>query len=154
MGNDFISSLENATTVISLSLLLLAILMSGAAHGYYKHIMNKRNAKRGIDKANVLFVFRFFCNLGDFITDILFCTVLFYDDNARSSGLQYFSLGFTIGPHLVSMVVCLYFIVKWNRSIDDRFSSYLKKYEIAIVFCTLIAGFYATISLVQSIEKN
>ena len=98
-------------------------------------------------------ILRFGMNVGDFWTDLLFCLVLFLDDDAPFL-LFLIGIVFVAVPYVASCIVCVTWISKWRNSADvfsgTRLASYFKKYDMLIYAMTSIAGFYSTVDVCKS----
>ena len=113
----------------------------------------------GVDKARGLRLFVFFLNTLDFWLDAIFAGIVFVsysDEDVNSTDYKLFTIPlafwlliFTVIPHLLSSVICLFVIVSWRRK-DERLHTYLTRYEIFIFVSSLVSRFYASMSLFQS----
>ena len=116
--------------------------------------------KRVGDIMNFLSIFRFIWQTLDLWTDLSFSFVLYLsiseDDNNNNNNIYILfllSLTFTVLPYILSCIICVYFLIIWNKWKYDhpyRLKNYLSSYELIIIFLTLFGGFYCTIDLLRS----
>ena len=128
-------------TVVAFGVSLLLVVASIL---YHKH-----NQYRS-DSPKIYLIFQTFSNFGDLWTDIIFATILLFSSDDVISELGYYSVGFTLIPHLISLIVGLTFLIGWHAAKQDRLTIYLSKYDVFIVGATLTAGFYSAIEIVTS----
>lgn len=106
--------------------------------------------KKGSDLYAFMSVFKFFQQIGDFYTDVIFAATLFVNGDNE---LGIASTIFVVIPYLMSCVAGIYFVSFWNSSSvmgGKRLTSYLKKYDVFIYGLTTLAGFYSAIELCRS----
>ena len=136
-----IEGIESTVSVASIVLVACAVVLIGIT--YFK----QRIKTRGSDGASSGMIFKFFANVGDFWTDAAFTIVLGY----QMPELFYFSLIFTIFPFLISFVTCMIYLEKWRRDrVWKHIDNYFSKYDVLIMFLSVIAGFYGALALAQS----
>eukprot|EP01084_Bolivina_argentea_P048628 89554_1 len=99
--------------------------------------------KTGTDSPNYFAVISCFTNIADFFTDNIFWIKLIVDDNVE---LAVFAATFTLLPHILSIINCLYHIQKWRKMKIE----YIKSNDNLIIALTVLAGFYATIDFLSS----
>eukprot|EP01084_Bolivina_argentea_P146805 256958_1 len=103
--------------------------------------------KSGSDNPGYISLFKFFASNADFYTDAIWAFTL-YSENNR---LYYWSFSFAFGPHLISIIVGLFYIVNWRQNRSKRhISEYAMKFDTSIIFLTLLSGFYATTEIITS----
>ena len=148
-GNTFLSNMEAFGTISSIVIFTLAVLLAMAAIIIHKKVDLDT---KGTDSPKLQYIFHFAFNMSDFWSDIIFCTILYYNDsnNENIDKLFVWSVVFTLFPYLLSLVICCYFVVKWRKKNEIRFESYLFDYELILFGATSVAGFYNSIALFQS----
>ena len=115
-------------------------------------ICYKINKISNVDQPSLLLILIFFANIGDFVTDLVFSAILWFQDDEitfYNVSLAYWSVLFTIGPYLLSLFVCCVFNTYWKRK-DERLKIYVSKYGCLIFIVSMIAGYYSTIALFKS----
>eukprot|EP01084_Bolivina_argentea_P048629 89556_1 len=99
--------------------------------------------KTGTDSPNYFAVISCFTNIADFFTDNIFWIKLIVDDNVE---LAVFAAIFTLLPHILSIMNCLYHIQKWRKMKIE----YIANNDNLIIALTVLAGFYPTIDFLSS----
>ena len=59
----------------------------------------------------------------------------------KQSFLVYFSLIFTLLPHLMSNIITIIYISKWSKT-SINISKYISKYDSIVVMISMLSGFY------------
>ena len=151
-NDDLLSLLDFLAQLIVYCGLGIYILLLIFSHWYYYSI-----AKKCCDMPNYASLFRWIQSMIDFWTDVIFAIVLYLQDTDLNLNylLFYASMIFTILPYILSLLIAVYWIVRWNRwkNEPNRLKTYLNKYEMIILLCSLITGgggFFTTIELFQS----
>ena len=86
----------------------------------------------------------FFTNMADFYTDTVFCLLLFINDDKYILAL--IAAIFTFGPHIISIILCLYHLQIWRKLKIE----YIEQYDNLIIAITVLAGVYPTIDFLSS----
>eukprot|EP01084_Bolivina_argentea_P010411 19390_1 len=103
--------------------------------------------RKGADRPGFIGVFKFFSSTGDVATDAIFTLSLYALDNK----LYIYSAIFTFGPHLLSILIGIFFIIKWRQNKSQAFiSNYASSFDKVIVILSLVSGFYGAIDLLTS----
>ena len=147
--DSIIKQFETVGTLLPVCLFGSAILLYIISNNVIRARVPKIQ-RRGTDKPKLYCLLQFASNVSDFWTDIMFSGILYHstDNNKVMNRLFVYSLLATLIPHIICLIVCLYFIIKWHKK-DKRLDDYFNKYEAITVFFTLISGFYSTITLFQ-----
>eukprot|EP01083_Nonionella_stella_P091847 256859_1 len=98
---------------------------------------------KGSDPPNFSSILQCFLSTTDLYIDIIFCALLLFKLNTIL--FTYCSI-FIALSHLISNLIALYYIKKWQR----KCVSYIEKYNGVVTFLSLIVGFYAAIQLLSS----
>ena len=109
-----------------------------------------KSTDQSSDKMNYFAVIRFIHQLLDAWTDLSFCAILYCQ---QLFGLSVFSAFCIILPYTMSILITMYYLVRWSRWKQDhpsRVKHYLKRYQFIILLVSLFGGFYSTIDLFRS----
>ena len=156
------SQLELIAMIFSATIIILFFvsLFASCSFYYYTTCRCKCNGSSdkmvlGVDKPQPMRLFAYFVNTLDFWLDAIFAAIAFVSIEDMSS-IELFTIEFpiwllifTLVPHLLSSVICLFVIVFWRRK-DERSQVYLTRYEIFIFMSSLVSRFYGSMSLFQS----
>ena len=89
---------------------------------YHKFILH------AFDNVHVLTVVRGLGSFGDFMTDLLFSVVLFFDENSTVA-LFVLSFTFVLIPYILSLIMCVYWAERWSIKLKtagaERIQGYL-----------------------------
>ena len=135
--------------ILSLTLPLILITIGKIYHSRDRFI--------GCDSPNYIAIFLCFWNIGDLYSDLMFCMILLFENNK----LFYFCLLFILFPYILSCIMAMYLIRKWqklrvgkNRQLKKGIvyggAKYVDHYDWVIISTTVVAGFYTAIELVRS----
>lgn len=103
--------------------------------------------RRGSDSPDYMAIFKFFITTGDYYSDLIWTVTLYLEGDS----LWIYAASFTVGPHLLSIAVALFFTLKWSQSRSrEAILEYAKKYDTLIVALSMISGFYAATDLITS----
>ena len=103
--------------------------------------------RKGTDRPNYLLTFKFFANVADLYSDVIWSLTLL----GESSDLAIYAMIFTFGPHILSIAVATSFVAKWRATRSKLYvSGYGEKYGRFVLLCSVLAGFYATAELATS----
>eukprot|EP01083_Nonionella_stella_P149706 475872_1 len=103
--------------------------------------------RRGTDRPGYVSLFRFFGGIADWYTDAFWAWSLYYDGHY----LWKSAFIFVFGSHLVSIMICIYWITKWRQNKHSiHIAQYAKKYDKFVIFLSVISGFYGAAGLITS----
>ena len=100
---------------------------------------------QGFDRPRYPAVWKTFCNMADFYTDIIFAMVLI----VRSHWLAWYCAFFTFVPHFIGNIICLVKMQMWREK-DKYVSKYVDKYDWFLIIVSVFAGFYSAIEIARS----
>lgn len=144
---DNVDSVNASFTVyfaIILTLALTLCLPTTCAVTAFVVIHSKRS---GSDRPNYPSIFKFFTNIADFYSDIIWALILV----SQQSVYAVYALVFTLGPHVLSIAVGIMFVIKWKTTRTKLYiSGYADHYGRLVLLCTVFAGFYSTVELITS----
>ena len=90
-------------------------------------------------------VWKTFCNMADFYTDIIFTMVLI----VRTHWLAWYCALFTFVPHIIGNVICLVKMQMWREK-DKYISKYIDRYDWFLIVISVFAGFYSAVEMARS----
>lgn len=138
--SQYIEGYEIGGYICLFGSLLLPVVIFG-----WSYVYHSQRKFIGCDKPNYFAIFAAFWTFGDFYSDIMFCMVLLLLNNY----LLYFSLCFSIIPHIIGNILALVHIHKWSNY-NIYISKYINRYDWLLITVSAIAGFYSSIELARS----
>ena len=121
----------SSLTVLGIAL-VLPIIISGIAFNIHSN-----SEWIGADPPNYQSIFAGTYQIGDFYSDLIFCAMLFWEDDP----LVTLCVVFTFLPHIISNVFALYQMYQW-RQYTIYLANYVNKYDFFIIFISAVASFY------------
>eukprot|EP01083_Nonionella_stella_P151870 485947_1 len=103
--------------------------------------------RRGTDRPGYPALFRFFGGIADWYTDAFWAYSLYIDGHClwKSAFL------FVFGSHLVSIMICIYWITKWRQDKHNiEVVQYASRYDKFVIFLSVVSGFYGATGLITS----
>ena len=132
---------EQATNALFYTIVVFATILMGYA--YYFH---KQFAGKGTDQPSFISLFKFFHQIGDLWTDIIFSIILLYQQHWLSG----ISIAIVIMSYILTCLVGLSWTEQQRFSTNDRLRIYIEKFDTWLIVGTVFCGFYACINLLCS----
>eukprot|EP01083_Nonionella_stella_P167038 560372_1 len=103
--------------------------------------------RKGTDHPDYLSLFWFFTGIGDLSTDIAWAVILYL----HGYGMWLYAFVFTVGSHVISIVIGFVFITKWRRHRKKQYiSDYIHKYDRYVMLCMIFSSFYTLVDVMSS----
>ena len=100
----------------------------------------------GADRPRYSYVLKLFWNIGDFYSDVIFAMVLLISNHY----LFIYGMFFTLTPHIISNMICLYCMFSWREHDVYYITKYINKYDWFLIVISVFAGFYSAVEIAQS----
>ena len=142
-NNNSVKEWENTGLTIVILCLCCACFLYIIIIVYHEHVVKAKHKHFGSDKPKYFCIVQFILRMSDFWTDLLFCIIL-YVKNVDVI-LFWFTFFFILFPFILQIIISLSWVYKWKNWKQDnpkRLRLFLQKYENAILFLTIVAGFY------------
>lgn len=122
------------------TLLVVALLVTLIAYIYHSRI-------HGADSPSYMAIVVYCARVTDLFTDILFFVELYMLGNE----LAFFSGIFSFGPHFLSNMIGVLYIVKWRKNRrKPHLITYMRKFEGFFISLSVFGGFFGAVQLCNS----
>ena len=140
-------NIATVNSTVMLIVIFCGVLFAAGSFSVIAFLVVHRQ-RSGTDYPNYLAPFKFGFNVADLYTDVIWTLVLVFEH----SGYATYALLFTFGSYAVSIIVGVFYVIKWKatRGTKVHLSGYGDKYGAVVIFSCVIAGFYATAELITS----
>ena len=133
--------------------LVLIIIMTGVSITIMAKLYQK--CQNSSSEADYFKSLGAFFMMADFISDISFALILYFEDsadNGYSVQLFWFCSSCIVLSHIISCCVGMYWIQTWRtqQEMTGRLIKYLSQYETLFIALIVGCGFYTAIELLQS----